>query len=67
MEQAKSFLIEHRPLVVAIFKRQARVGAVTFEDMGVSVDGLVELFVLLISVTGFLDVRTMFAIYADHS
>ena len=60
--QARSFLTEHRPLVVAIFKRQARVGAITFEDMGVSVSELVELFVLLISITGFLDVSSILAI-----
>ncbi len=57
LDQAKSFLMENRALVVAIFKLQARVGAVTFESMGVNVDGIAELFVLLITITGFLDVR----------
>lgn len=57
LDQAKSFLMENRALVVAIFKLQARVGAVTFESMGVNVDGIAELFVLLITFTGFLDVR----------
>ena len=49
--------MENRPLVVAIFKRQAKVGAVTFESMGVNVDEIAELFVLLLTVTEFLDVR----------
>lgn len=57
LDQARSFLVENRPLVVAMFKRQAKVGAVTFESMGVGVEELVELFVLLITITGFLDVR----------
>lgn len=57
LDQAKSFLMENRALVVAIFKRQAGVGAVTFEGMGVNMDGIAELFVLLITITGFLDVR----------
>ena len=57
LDQARSFLMENRPLVVAIFKRQAKVGAVTFESMGVSVDEIAELFVLLITITEFLDVR----------
>ena len=57
LDQARSFLIENRPLVVAIFKLQAKVGAVTFESMGVNVDEISELFVLLLTVTEFLDVR----------
>ena len=57
LDQARLFLVENRPLVVAMFKRQAKVGAVTFESMGIGVEELVELFVLLITVTGFLDVR----------
>ena len=57
LDQARSFLVENRALVVAMFKRQAKVGAVTFESMGIGVEELVELFVLLITITGFLDVR----------
>lgn len=56
LEQARLFLVENRPLVVAIFKLQAKVGAVTFESMGVNVDEISELFVLLLTVTEFLDV-----------
>lgn len=57
LDQARTFLVENRALVVAMFKRQAKVGAVTFESMGIGVEELVELFVLLITITGFLDVR----------
>ena len=65
IDQARLFLVENRPLVVAMFKRQARVGAVTFESLGVGVEELVELFVLLITITGFLDVRRMvFQLYS---
>ena len=67
IEQARSFLVEHRPLVVAILKREAKVGAVTFESMGVSVTELVELLILLISITGFLDVRVQYLLPIETS
>ena len=56
IESAKLFLTENRPLVVSMFKRQARIGGVSFDDAGVDIEELVELFMLLISMTGFLDV-----------
>lgn len=56
IEGAKGFLVENRPLVVAMLKRQARIGGVSFDDEGVDIDDLVELFVLLIALTDFLDV-----------
>ena len=56
IESARVFLTENRPLVVATFKRQARIGGVSFDDAGVDIEQLVELFVLLISMTDFLDV-----------
>jgi len=58
IESAKGFLVENRPLVVAMFKRQARIGGVSFDDAGagVDIDELVELFVLLIAMTEFLSV-----------
>ena len=56
IESARAFLVENRPLVVATFKRQARIGGVSFDDAGVDIEELVELFVLLIAMTGFLDV-----------
>lgn len=45
---------------MAIFKLQAKVGAVTFESMGVDVDEISELFVLLLTITEFLDVRGIY-------
>ena len=56
IESAKGFLVENRPLVVSMFKRQARIGGVSFDDAGVDIEELAELFVLLIAVTDFLDV-----------
>lgn len=56
VENAKTFLTENRPLVVATFKRQARVGGVSFDDAGVDIEELVELFMLLIAMTDFLNV-----------
>ena len=53
---AKGFLVENRPLVVSMFKRQARIGGVSFDDAGVNIEELVELLVLLIAMTDFLDV-----------
>lgn len=60
IESAKVFLTENRPLVVSMFKRQARIGGVSFDDAGVDIEALVELFMLLIAMTDFLDVG-----YAD--
>lgn len=48
--------MENRPLVVAMFKRQARIGGVSFDDAGLDIEELVEVFMLLIAVTGFLEV-----------
>ena len=39
-----------------MFKRQARIGGVSFDDAGVDIEELVELLVLLIAMTEFLDV-----------
>ena len=61
IESAKAFLMENRPLVVSMFKRQARIGGVSFDTAGVDIEDLVELFMLLITMTGFLDVS-----YADE-
>ncbi len=56
IESARSFLVENRALVVAVFKRQARIGGITFDDAGVNIEELVELFILLISMTDLLAV-----------
>ena len=57
MDQARSFLIENRGTIVAVFKRQAKIGAKLPINMSANVDELVELFTLLITMTGFLEVR----------
>lgn len=56
IDQAKLFLSENRSLIVAIFKRQARIGAAAAENPTVDVEELVELLVLLMTMTGFIDV-----------
>lgn len=56
IESAKIFLTENRPLVVSMFKRQARIGGVSFDDAGIDIEELVELFMLLIAMTNFLEV-----------
>ncbi|KAL9603047.1 MAG: hypothetical protein Q9219_001411 [cf. Caloplaca sp. 3 TL-2023] len=55
IDQAKLFLSENRALIVAVFKRQARVGSASETSM-IDVEELVELFVLLMAMTGFVDV-----------
>lgn len=57
IDQARLFLSENRPTIVAIFKRQSKIGAKLFINMGTIVDELVELFTLMITMTGFLEVR----------
>ena len=56
IEQARTFLMENRPTVVTIFKRQASIGSSRDGISGKDLQELVEFFVLLISVTGFLEV-----------
>ena len=56
-DQARSFLIENRATIVAVFKRQAKIGSTMPVDASADVNELVELFTLLISMTDFLEVR----------
>ena len=60
MCQAQFFLKENRPLMVGIFKRHARVLEVGQRkgegDMGELVDELVDIYVLLVTTVGFLEV-----------
>ena len=42
--------------MVTMFKRQAKMGAVMDRDMSVTVEELIELYVVLVSMTGFMDV-----------
>lgn len=59
MDQAKAFLAENRPIVVAIFKRQARIGAAAVDSTTIDVEELVELLVLVMTMTGFIEVSLM--------
>ncbi len=55
IDQAKQFLAETRPTIVAVFKRQARVGTAA-ESSAIDIEELVELLVLLMTMTDFIDV-----------
>lgn len=57
VSQARSFLTENRTPIVSFFKRQAKIGSDLPTDAIADVDELVELFVLLVTKTGFLEVR----------
>ena len=61
VEQARLFLVENRPSVVALLKRHAKLGGhvVHTEEVDGVVNELVEYYVLLISLTGFLEVRPL--------
>ena len=56
LEQGRQFLIQNRPSMVAVFKRQAKIGAAMDQDISIAIEELAELYVLLVSITGFLDV-----------
>ena len=57
LNQARSFITENRTPIVGFFKRQANIGFSLPTDAIADVDELVELFVLLFTKTGFLQVR----------
>ncbi|MCJ1247313.1 hypothetical protein MMC30_004527 [Trapelia coarctata] len=61
MEQARVFLTEYRPLMVATFKREANIGGFRNEDVGEyrPLDEVVEYFVLLTTLTDFLHYEEM--------
>ena len=56
IDQARIFLAENRAGIVAIFKRQAKIGGVLAGGTGRDLDELVEFYVLLMTMTDFLDV-----------
>ena len=58
MEQARRFLSENRAAVVALFKRDGRLGDVQ-ADLADELNEVVENLVLLISMTRFLDVSRL--------
>ncbi|MCJ1433284.1 hypothetical protein MMC27_002643 [Xylographa pallens] len=59
INQARGFLTEYRPLMVAIFKRQANIGGLQSGTVDTTrfLDELAELFVLLVSLSGFLEMQ----------
>lgn len=62
LEQGRRFLSENRLSILAVLKKSAGLGNTT----GISeqsIDELAESFMLLISVTGFLDVSVPFSIF----
>ena len=61
IEQTRSFLASNRVLIVGIFKRQAKKGAGSPVDASGNIDELVELFIVLLTLTGFLEVSIMIA------
>ena len=60
IEQARLFLIENRSSVVTMLRRHAKLGGQVVDEDGAEgvVNELVEYYVLLISMTGFLEVKT---------
>ena len=56
IESGRSFLQDNRALVVAIYKRQARIGGVSFDDAGLSIEELANIFTLLVAMTDFVNV-----------
>ena len=66
MEQAKSFLTENRPSVVAIFKRQTMIGPKPPANASAEIAEIIDLFVLLITTTGFLEVSYAVCIQITH-
>lgn len=56
IDQARWFLDVNRASIVGIFKRESKIGARLPDDAAAYVDELVELYVLLFTMTGFLEV-----------
>ena len=59
IEQARLFLIQDRATMIGIFKRQANIGGIINDKSCEDLEDLVEIYVLLISLTGFLDVSLL--------
>lgn len=56
IDQARWFLDVNRASIVGIFKRESKIGSGLPDDAAAYVDELVELYVLLFTMTGFLEV-----------
>lgn len=65
INQARIFLAENRAGIVAVFKRQAKIGGVVEGDTGAELDELVEFYVLLMTMTNFLDVSVLCLLHMD--
>lgn len=63
LAQAKKFISDNRLWMLTVFKRSAGAGAVSDSVLEDSVDELAEAYMLLISMSGFLDVSSTF--YVD--
>ena len=61
IDQTRWFLDVNRASIVGIFKRQSKIGARLPDDAAACVNELVELYVLLFTMTGFLEVSCIFA------
>lgn len=58
LEQGRKFLMENRLSIMAVLKKSAGLGGGNNDTSGRSIDELVESFMLLMTVTGFLEVST---------
>jgi nuclear pore complex protein Nup205 len=58
LEQGRKFLMENRLSILAVLKKSAGLGGVNNDTSGQSIAELAESFILLITLTGFLEVST---------
>lgn len=65
MDLCRTFVADNRALIVATLKRQARLGGVSFDDAGVDIEELVELFIFLIWKVDYLEV-SLTALYGKE-
>jgi hypothetical protein len=65
IDAGRSFLMENRNTVVTVFKRHAGIGGNGWDGIG-NLKALVDLFVLLISLTGFIEVCSFQRFCWDH-
>lgn len=59
LAQAKKFVSENRLWMLSVFKRSARIGAAVNNELDEVVDELSDAYMLLISMSGFLDVSEL--------
>ena len=66
LEQGRKFLTENRLSIVAVLKKSAGLGTRLEASQQQSVEALADLYMLLMSVTGFLEVRFQTCFFASH-